>query len=129
MNEPETRMILAQATALDNRNVTDAMVALWYEIFRGYEYGEVKWALMQHARTSTEYLTPAHLAQIVNRKREEWQMMNPDGVKSNDEWLDFERQAELVAEQIRARRAANPNERYAVDVMDDYTLKELEHGR
>lgn len=126
MNEPETRMILAQASALDNRNVTDAMIALWYEIFRDYEYGEVKWALMRHARTSTEYLTPAHLVRIVNQKREEWRMMNPDGVKNRDGWLDLERLADLVVGQARARRAKNPNERYAVDVMDDYDQKELE---
>lgn len=126
MNERETREILAYASALDNRNVTDAMIALWYEIFRDYEYGEVKWALMRHARTSTEYLTPAHLVRIVNQKREEWRMMNPDGVKSRDGWLDLERLADLVVGQARTRRAKNPNERYAVDVMDDYDQKELE---
>lgn len=128
MNEPETRMILAHAAALDNRRVTDATVALWYELFGGYEYAEVKWALVHHARSSTDYLTPAHLIQIINHKREEYRWMNPSAPLHSASWLSFEQDVMRVARDLSVEREKNPGRRYAVEVMDGYTPKEIESG-
>lgn len=118
MNEPETRMVLAQASALDNRKVTDAMVAIWYEVFQGYAYDEVKWALMRHARTSTEYLTPAHLTTIIHEKRTEYRWMNPSAQIDASDWVHFEHQITEASRQIKQVRAANPGARYAVEAME-----------
>jgi hypothetical protein len=116
MTESETRMILGQVSALDNRKLTDAMVLMWFSLFGGYSYNEVKWALMYHARTSTEYITPAHLLQIVNEKRAEWRMMNPTKNLDRDSWLDFEHQQELAA--LEARRIRASGVRSAVEAME-----------
>lgn len=124
MTESETRMILAQVAALDNRRITDAVVILWYTIFDGFEYEEVKWALMHHARSSTEYLTPAHLITIIREKRAEYRMMNPSARVDRGDWLTFE--AAQVSAAVHSRALRESGARYAVDVMDGYTPKELE---
>ena len=116
MNEQEVRMILAQVSAIDNRKVVDATIAMWYSLFGGFTYGEVKWALLYHARNSTEYITPAHLIAIIREKREEYRMMNPSAHLEKDSWLDLEMQAELAAHEVRAIRARG--ERSAVEAMD-----------
>ena len=122
MNESEVRMILAQSAAVDTRKITDAAIVMWHGLFREYSYGEVKWALMHHFATSTEYLMPAHLIAIVNTKRAEYRQMNPGLSLASDAWLEFEQLQELAASLCRANREAGF--RYAVDAMED--TKELE---
>lgn len=123
MNEAETRMILSQVTAVDNRRLTDSTVIMWHAIFAGYSYEEVKWAMIQHFRSSTDYLTPAHLTCIIDIKRAEYRMMNPSARIDRDDWLTFESQQESVAAVARSLRASGAT--YAVEVMDGYTPKEI----
>ena len=124
MNEAEVRMLLALATSLDNRKVNNAMITLWFTLFRGYAYGEAKWALMHHATTSTDYLMPGHIIQIINWKRSEYALMNPARGHNRDAWVEFEERLELAAQEVRkVRETGKP---YAVDVMDGYETKELE---
>lgn len=117
MNESETRMILAQASALDNRKVNDAMIIIWHTAFQGYAYDEVAWALRQHIQTSTEYLVPAHLIRSINEKRHEYRRSNPSGSLTGDAWLEQEREEIAAAEQCRRLRAEG--HRYAVDAIDN----------
>lgn len=124
MSESETRMILAQCSAMDNRKVTDAAVVMWFGLFRSYTYGEVKWAIAFHYSTETEYLMPAHLIGIIHQKRAEYRMMNPGLPLDMDSWLEFELLQEVAAQEARAIRATGA--RSAVDVMDSYDPKELE---
>ena len=124
MNEPETRNILAQATALDNRKISEAAVRLWYRAFKNYSHAEVSWAFSHHVETSTEYLMPAHLIRLVNEKRSEYRMMNPSGHHDSDAWLEFERMEELAAQHCRELRASGAV--YAVDAMDATTPKEID---
>jgi len=124
MNEAETRMILSQVSAVDNRRLTDSTVIMWLAVFSGYSYAEVKWAMIQHFRTSTDYLMPGHLVEIINIKRTEYRMMNPSARVDRDDWLTFESEQESVASVSRSLRASGV--RYAVDVMDDITPQELE---
>ncbi len=120
MTEAETRMILSQVSAVDNRRLTDAVVMMWFTIFAGYSYGEVKWAALQHFRTSTEYLMPAHLVEIINLKRSEYRMMNPSARIDKDDWLSFENEQEQVASYVRELRASGA--RYAVEAAMDPSL-------
>lgn len=126
MTESETRMILAQAAALDNRKVNNAMIILWYTAFQGYAYDEVAWALREHIRTSTEYLMPAHLITLVNGKRHEYRRSNPSGSLTGDAWLEQEREEIAAAEECRRLRAEG--HRYAVEAIDNIDPKELENG-
>lgn len=120
MNEAETRMILSQVSALDNRKLNDAVLAIWYQVFRDYAYEEVKWALYEHARTSTEYLLPAHLTAIVNGKRVEWRMMNPEPNLAKDAWLEFEHMQVLASEENRRIKATTI--RSAIEAANDSAL-------
>lgn len=116
MNESEVRMILAQIAALDNRKITNAMVIMWHGLFRRETYPEVKWAVMEHARNSTEYLTPAHLVAIIQEKRAEHRMMNPGMSQGTDAWLEWEAMQVAAADEARAIRASGV--RYAVDAIE-----------
>ena len=116
-------MILAQCAAVDNRKITDASIVMWYGLFAEYSYAEVKWAMMHHFTTSTEYLMPAHLVAIVNEKRFEYRQMNPGLTLAREAWLDFEEMQVLAAQVCRDNRAAGKV--YAVDAMNDDT-KELD---
>ncbi len=109
-------MILAQAAGLDNRRVTDAMVVIWHAAFQGYTYDEVKWAFMEHVRTSTDYLVPALLIQIVNHKRAEYRMMNPSAPLTADAWMVAVREEEAAVANVRRLRAEG--RRSAVEAMD-----------
>jgi hypothetical protein len=120
MTEPETRMILSQVAAVDNRRLTDGVVLMWFSIFAGYSYGEVKWAMIQHLRTSTEYLMPAHLTEIIHIKRLEYRMMNPSARLDKDDWLSFENEQEQAAEYVRELRASGA--RSAIEAANDEAL-------
>lgn len=121
MNEPETRMILSQASGIDNRKITDAAIIMWHAAFTGFTYEEVKWALLEHVKTSTEYLAPAHLIEIIHTKRAEYRMMNPGISQHPDSWLEWERMQELAAVEARAVRATGKP--YAVEVMDNLEIE------
>lgn len=121
MTESETRMILAQCAAVDNRKITDAAIIMWFGLFRDYSYGEVHWGMMHHYSTSTEYLMPAHLIAVMNEKRSEWRMMNPVTAVEKADWLEFEKMQELVAAECRDRRASGVT--YAVDTMDTLEIE------
>jgi hypothetical protein len=116
MSEPEVRLLLAQIAAFDNRKVTDPTVVLWYQVFQGYSYAEVRWALYHHIGTSTEYLMPAHLTEIVKWKRAEYRMMNPALHLTPDAWLEFEEMIGLASEENKRIQATA--KRSAVEAMD-----------
>jgi hypothetical protein len=121
MNESETRMILSQVSALDNRKLNDAGLAIWYEVFRDYGYEEVKWALYEYARHATEYLMPAHLTSLINQKRLEYRMMNPAmEFASKDAWLEFEDMQALLSEENRRIKATAA--RSAIEAANDPAL-------
>ncbi|PPF64563.1 hypothetical protein C5E11_04015 [Clavibacter michiganensis] len=60
---------MIRASAIDNRSVADTAVAAWTEVLAPFEYSELLEAMIMHRRTSTEYLTPSHLAVIVTNRR------------------------------------------------------------
>lgn len=117
MTEDETRMILSQVSALDNRRLNDAVLVMWFQLFNGYSFAEVKWAVLEHARTSTDYLMPAHLTSLIHQKRAEYRMMNPAmEFASRDAWLEFEHMQVLASREAAAIRATAI--RSAVEAMD-----------
>ncbi|WP_213816263.1 hypothetical protein [Glaciihabitans sp. dw_435] len=70
MNEMQTAQLLIVASAIDNRIVSDPAIVAWHQILQDFEYSDLSAALTEHRRSSTEYVTPAHLVAIVKRTRQ-----------------------------------------------------------
>jgi hypothetical protein len=54
-------MILAFVSLIDNRNVSDESILAWYELIKECDFDDAKGAVINHFRTSTEYIRPAHI--------------------------------------------------------------------
>ena len=89
----ETKLLLAEASAVDNRVVSDIAVAAWCDILCDIRFEAARVALREHRRTSTEYLQPAHILALAKKH-----------VQRTDRGL--------------ARPPAPPGKRYAVDVIE-----------
>ena len=119
MTFDEAKTLLSRIAVLDNRKVDATAIMLWQEILDPFTLEECLWALREHARTnSQDYLRPAHLVDIIRRKRNEHAQSNPgrDGSQP-DAWLEFESEIERARDVIKAIRATN--QRYAVEAMED----------
>lgn len=60
---------MIRASAIDNRSVAEPTILAWHEVLAPFEYSELVNAMIMHRRTSTEYLTPSHLAVIITNRR------------------------------------------------------------
>jgi hypothetical protein len=61
MNKIEVAKLLARASAVDGRRVTEETVAAWWELLADVEYDAAVEALKSHYMTSEKYLMPAHV--------------------------------------------------------------------
>lgn len=62
MNEKEAFKLLARASAVDNRIVTDLAAAVWSETLPGMSYDEAASLMDEFRRENADtYLTPGHL--------------------------------------------------------------------
>lgn len=78
MNLAETSALLTLIRVLDNRRVDDATLTAWQEILADVEFADTRAAVIEHFRTSTAYLLPAHArtgakARVAERDRIERQ--------------------------------------------------------
>ena len=71
MNSSEVRELLSGIKMVDNRRVHDGTVEMWRRILSDLELDECKLAVIEHFRSSSSYLEPHHIRQIVKRWREE----------------------------------------------------------
>jgi len=115
----EAKTLLSRVAVLDNRRVDGTMISLWQEILDPFTLAECMWALREFSRNnSQEYLRPAHLVDIIRRKRSDYAAMNPGRVpQSPASWLAFEEEIEQVRVTINAIRAEG--KRYAVEAMEE----------
>lgn len=69
--EQEIHQLLIQASGIDNRLVVPGGAAhmAWFEVLAPFDIRELRAALVQHRRTSTEYVVPAHLTTILAAAR------------------------------------------------------------
>lgn len=95
MNLREAKMLLVEASAIDNRVVSDIAVKAWAAILSDVPYKEASKALIVHRANSTEYVQPAHIVRIVKKRR------------FDERWDDTKR-----------RPIAPAGKRYAVDVIE-----------
>ena len=125
MTFDEAKELLARVAVLDNRVVDSVTVKLWQEILDPFTLDECMWALREFARTNSEdYLRPAHLVEIIRRKRSDYAAMNPGRESATPgSWLAFEDEIEQVRVTVNAIRAQG--HRYAVEAME----QEEEHGQ
>lgn len=71
MQEQEAFQLLTLASARDGRRVSREQAMVWASDLDGMTMQEAVDAMTTHFRASTEWLLPAHLWQIVKRKRGE----------------------------------------------------------
>lgn len=69
MDIDETADLLAEVQLIDNRRVEEATLVAWHRLVDDLDYSEAVEAVRLHFRTSTAYLTPAHLRVAVDRIR------------------------------------------------------------
>jgi hypothetical protein len=72
----EAEKLLIEMSAIDNRIVSDLSITAWAEVLGGMTYADARAALLEHRRTSSEYVTPAHLIAIGTPKRDPDAWMN-----------------------------------------------------
>jgi len=118
VNFEESKSLLASVAVLDNRTVDATSITMWEAVLAPFTFAECMWALREFARNNvTDYLRPAHLVDIIRRKRAQYADMNPGrSVGQADAWLVFEAQIAAALTQIKAHRG---NARLAVEAMED----------
>lgn len=86
MLRSQTALLLAKAQLVDNRTVDEYVIEAWYEVVAGLDYDDAMSALTEHRRTSTEYLTPAHIVDGVRaiRKARLDRGTNAEGIPDAD---------------------------------------------
>lgn len=68
MNAFEMKRLLAKISLGDNRQVDQLVIDDWMETIGHLDYPAAYEAVVAHRRDSTEYLQPAHIAQLVSRR-------------------------------------------------------------
>lgn len=71
MNRFETAQMLSYVSEIDGRRVTEEAVNVWLDLLGGFEFGEVREAVIKHSTESTEFLKPAHVVKLVKTARRE----------------------------------------------------------
>ena len=126
MNRTEAGQLLALAALVDNRPITDETVIMWHGLLDDIDYGEAAEALKEYYRTSTRWLMPAHLRDLVEAAREEARKAPGKQIAETRQWLldhgidylAYEAKGPAVVEQVRQLVAG-----------DDTAPKALTHGR
>lgn len=65
MTEAECAKVLAKIQLVDNRQVDRLTLAEWFDIIGHLDFKLAVEAVRIHRQTSTDYLQPAHIVQIV----------------------------------------------------------------
>ncbi len=86
MQRSQTALLLAKAQLVDNRTVDEYVIEAWHEVVAALDYDDAMAALTEHRRTSTEYLTPAHIVTGVRaiRKARLDRGTNSEGIPDAD---------------------------------------------
>jgi hypothetical protein len=82
MNRSETATLLALAAARDRRTIGETDVLAWTEDLGDIAFVEARAALTRHFRTSTKYLMPAHIVEIVRDIRADAQRYDPHPIRA-----------------------------------------------
>lgn len=124
----EAKTLLSRVAVLDNRTVDGVMIDMWQAILDPFTLDECMWALKEFSRNnSQDYLRPAHLVDIIRRKRTDYAAMNPGRqAHSPSAWLSFEDEIEQVRVTINAIRAQG--KQYAVEAMEQDKEEDDEAG-
>lgn len=61
MNQIEVGKLLARASAVDGRIVTEETIVAWWELLRDVSYDDAVAGMMAHYQKSEKYLMPAHI--------------------------------------------------------------------
>ncbi|MEA5453286.1 hypothetical protein SPF06_00990 [Sinomonas sp. JGH33] len=65
MTPDETKKFLAKVQIIDSRTVDLATIATWHEAIGHNDFADVMMALDAHRRSSTAWVTPAHINELV----------------------------------------------------------------
>lgn len=78
MNRFETTQMLAYVSEIDGRHVTEEGVSVWLDLLAGFEFEEVRAAVIRHSTESPDFLKPAHVVKLVKTARKERLNQIPD---------------------------------------------------
>jgi hypothetical protein len=90
MNRAEAATLLTLAAARDRRTIGDADVAAWAEDLADIAFVEARAALTRFFRTSTEWLKPAHIIELVKAIRVDAQRYDPHPIRSLPSRFEFD---------------------------------------
>lgn len=71
MNRQECAELLTVATAYDHRTLGEVDVIAWHEAIGDLALDECKQAVVQHYKTSTEWLMPVNIRRLVSVTRQD----------------------------------------------------------
>jgi len=98
MTPKETSDLLGLIATVDNRLVDDATVYHWAEILADLSYADCRTAVVEHRRTSADYLQPIHVRRLAER-------LDRDRRRAVREAREAEQQRALEAQPRTDRRA------------------------
>lgn len=87
MNKTETSQLLTLAALVDNRAITPEMVVMWHGLLDDISYEDAAEALKEHYRTSTRWLMPAHLRDLVAAAQAEAKKAPGREIAARRQWL------------------------------------------
>lgn len=115
MSPAEVTRLLAIIATFDNRRVEESTIAAWAAVFDGtpWTFAQAREAVIRHARTSTDYLQPAHViagARIVRdeeerEERRQRALNPPERTYGDPKPADFDAIVERAREEARAARS------------------------
>jgi hypothetical protein len=71
VNLEQTHGLLTLIAAFDNRRFDDVTVIAWQQVLAAEDPAHCRTAVIEHFRTSTDYLMPAHVVEGAERARRE----------------------------------------------------------
>lgn len=135
MNISDAGLLLAYAALGDNRTVTRETAMFWSEVLRpDVSLDEARSAVTFHFANSTDYLTPAHVNEIVDSQREVRKRMVPDVIPPSEladrpedgwDWTKVWQEA-VIAGHAEARAREIANHRFGID--EDFAPLAIEAG-
>ena len=69
MNIDKTAELLAEIQLIDNRHVDEEVIVSWHELVGDLDFSIAREAVILHRRERTEWMTPAHVRENVERIR------------------------------------------------------------
>ena len=109
MTPDETAALLAYIAVIDNRRVDQVVIGHWQELVGDLDVRDCREAVIEHRKTSTEYLQPAHVRRAAIRLAARRRAMERPAITAPAAFQrtpDQQAYVEAKAAELRAQLAA-----------------------